>query len=93
MHPACPVILVKRRNRIIPRMFDRQGIKTPLRVPNFFKLDFLGPEVMDSDEESTLTGRPFESMETVVALDAESPSHSNTLREGLLRYLIALAKL
>ena len=33
--PACPVIHVNRRYKIIPRMFCRQGKKTPLKVPSF----------------------------------------------------------
>ena len=33
--PACPVILGRRRNRIIPRMFWTVGTKTPIIVPSF----------------------------------------------------------
>jgi hypothetical protein len=35
IHPACPVMFVKRKKRITPIMLCTHGRKTPLIVPSF----------------------------------------------------------
>ena len=79
MHPACPVILVSLRKRMIPIMLEIHGINTPLIVPSFLALwpDW-GERLTSSwaDEVNILTGRPRESIDPIVSLDVSTVSTS-----------------